>query len=205
MNPNRHSLSQKDVERRVAVCSICGPVKIRKNGRTWTCARKRSEVNNRWKRQNAAKLAAGRNRPSAHHLETYDAESRAGVCPVCGPVDIVAWGRGYACANRARQLRVLQESAPAERCWKCGAWESEGNPVDAGVCWQCQLELSPGRTLLLMPGGRAHTIESLREASAYLEYEEAGMHVGFPDDPYAVDDQEVVAGWKVIGSPLPTR
>lgn len=206
MTTQRHSLSEKDTDRRTARCAICGPVKMRKNGNSWTCANKRKEVTDRWERQNQDKVSARRDSVSVHHLTQTDPKTMTGECPVCGPVAIVAWGRGYACATRAGELRQVQEERPMRRCWKCRAWDSEANPVDEDdVCARCTDELSPGRTLAYIPGARAHTVESLREAATYFEFEDAGMHVGFPDDPYALDDQEVVPGWQTIGSPLPTR
>ena len=201
----RHSLSEKDTDRRTARCAICGPVKMRRKGNTWVCANKRKEINDRWAQKNQDKVNARRNVVSAHHLLQTDAKTMTGVCPICGPVAIVAWGRGYLCAVRAGELRQVDQERPMKRCWKCRTWDSERNPVTDEVCQRCTEELQPGRTLGYMPGGRAHTVESLREATFYLEVEEAGMHVGFPDDPYALDDQEAVPGWKTIGSPLPTR
>jgi hypothetical protein len=206
MTSVRHSLTEKDTDRRTAVCAVCGPVKIRKNGKTWLCANKRKEVTDRWEQLNQGKVNARRSVVSAHHLSSADIRSMTGTCPLCGPVAIVAWGRGYLCANRAGELRQVQQEAPARRCWKCCTWSSEANPVlEDDVCRRCTDELTPGHTLDYIPGARSHTVESLREASLYVEFDEAGMHVGYPDDPYKLDDQQPVPGWKTIGSPLPTR
>lgn len=178
---------------------------MRKNGKYWTCATKRREVSDRWAKKNPDRVYANRHTVSEHHLTQFDAKAMIGECPICGSVPIVPWGRGYACAVRAKELRSVQEESIQRRCWKCLAWSSEYNPVDEdGVCQRCTDDLQPGNTLRGMYG-RAHTTESLRQAAFYFECEEAGMHIGYPENPYYVDDFEVVPGWKTIGSPLPTR
>lgn len=91
------------------------------------------------------------------------------------------------------------------RCWKCQTWDSKTNPVAGDVCRRCTDELVPGRTLLLMPGASRQTVEGLRKAAFLVDCEEAGMHVDYIADPYELDSQQPVAGWKTIGSPLPTR
>jgi hypothetical protein len=117
-----HHLESKDTEARKARCSVCGPVRILPAGRGWVCAVKKREQKREWSRANADRVRASRQRQGAHRLSCLDTINRAARCAVCGGVDIVPWGRGFTCGNRARELRKVQQEAPTPRCPTCNDW-----------------------------------------------------------------------------------
>lgn len=142
----RHSLSQRDPEARTAVCSICGPVGIYRAGRGFVCANKQREMNRRWAERNPGNAAASRQKPGAHRI-TDQGGSTGYTCVLCGPVDVVPWGRGWTCGNRARELRTNQQGAPVQRCPDCKRWlSSEFDAVD-GRCQACHDIATPGQSL----------------------------------------------------------
>lgn len=129
----RHSLSDRDPVARTATCAVCGPVETRPAGAGWVCLNKKRANEAAWRERNPERVSAGRNKKSPHHLLTQDRETRTGTCPICGPVDIVPFGRGFACATRASELRSsVQEEM--ERCLWCRRVGTVDHPIRDGRC-----------------------------------------------------------------------
>lgn len=120
-----HRLSAKDPDNLRAVCSVCGPVDIRRAGNSFQCAVKKAQGKKAWKARNPDRVAASRNGNNPHILHSQ--KSDTAICVLCGPVDTVPWGRGRVCGVMARQRRSVQESVPHGRCMSC--WVE----VDPGV------------------------------------------------------------------------
>ncbi len=182
-----HHLTDRDLETRTAVCSVCGPVGVIKAGNGWTCATRHGRAARRRARLVPRSRSTGR---SPHHLTDHDPESRTGTCPVCGPVSIVPWGRGWACAQRATELgRVRQQEAPQEWCQDCRA--ADGTLVwlpTEGPCPRC----GAGSDL-------ARGLRELEDARKAMEGLPPGFHLT-GGDPYEMPEYEsVVPGWKTIG------
>lgn len=140
-----HRLTEKDTTGRSALCCICGPVKILPAGRGWVCATKKLQRKREWAAANPDRVAASRAKPGIHRLTSR--EDRQGVCAVCGPVEVVPWGRGWTCSNRSQQLRRIQQSKPAERCLDCRAWYTSLND---GRCESCTIMNTPYQSMIAL-------------------------------------------------------
>lgn len=186
-----HSLSEKNPETRRGTCSVCGPVRIQRSGTGWVCGTK----------HNATARASKRRRPdrereskTEHVLDWQDPVLRSGLCRKCGPVDIVAWGRGYACAVRATELGVVNpQSEPARYCDSC-------KPLDGDVVWLtadgCPRCLETDLNAMLAQDAADRRLTD----GVYDEFGEGFSIVG-PSDPYEMPDYEsAVPGWKTIGA-----
>jgi hypothetical protein len=140
----RHSLAEKDTQARTALCSVCGSVGIYPAGRGWVCLNKKKASAAAWAQANPEKAHASRTTRSAHRL--ISRKDTAGECAVCGPVEAVPYGRGWACGKRAAELRKTQQAHPARRCVDCNMWiDSRGT---AARCAGCAELNTPGSTWL---------------------------------------------------------
>ena len=200
----RHSLTEKDEQTLTGNCSVCGFVAIRKAGNGYQCAVKKAENQRAWRQANPVKSSADRRRRSEHSLFSHDYVRLTATCVVCGPVGLTAWGRGYACATRAAELRAVQEQAPTGWCRECWIIDADRVWLDAsGDCPRCE---DPARyTLGVIAPERVR-----RDNSLAAEYAGAGFSVvSVDDDPYAMpEDESVVRGWtrsagRVLGSNRP--
>lgn len=185
----KHSLTEKDPKTRRGVCSVDGEVRIQKSGTGWVCGVK----------HNAAARASKARRPdrardssTEHVLTWHDGQTRTGLCAKCGPVDVVPWGRGYACGPRAKELgRVNHQDAPQRYCDACKLLDSRIVWLTAGGCPRCAetdlnalfaADAADGR---LMAGD---------------DWAEMGMHVVGLADPYEMPELEnAVPGWRTLG------
>lgn len=176
-----HRLSDKNLEQRKAVCSICGPVKIAKSGTGWACATKKKAHSRAWKLRHPDR---DRRSTTEHVLLSRDPQNRIGLCAKDGSVDLVPWGRGFACGVRARQLgHVNHQSAPQQRCPDCWLLHRLTVWTTDGVCPRCVDVSLDGP---LVPPAR----EGLPE----------GFHLVGGEDPYAMPDYEsAVPGWHTLG------
>jgi hypothetical protein len=186
----RHLLADKDLAAKTAVCSVCGPVEIRSAGKSWICLNKKRESAAAWQAANPEKAAANRAAVSEHHLVASDPEVRRGICPIDGDVDIVPFGRGWACAVRAAELRtVVQDETP--RCRVCYYPGSNFNPVVDGYCeYDRPGNIRPAVVPLspLFDPGASHPVE-------LPKYEAAASVVPARES--------AVPGWKMIGQDVP--
>ena len=189
----RHSLTEKDTEKRTGVCSVDGKVKIQRSGTGWACGVKANATSRESKRR---KPDFGRGKESEHKLTFSDPVTRAGACPVCGAVEIVAYGRGWACPNTpGAKARVNQQDAPQEHCRDCMAadgvlvWKS----VDG--CARCaETELN---ALLAQQAADERVMARLDQDDW------GGMHLEGLIDPYYVPEYEsAVPGWRTLGGPV---
>lgn len=131
-----HKLTEKDPAARTGVCSVCGPVSLARKGKSWRCANRRRELHQAWVEENPTKAAASRAHVSPHKVTN-------GVCPLCGPVEAVPYGRGWACPNTpGAKRRLVQQSAPQSRCRDCGSFFS----VSEGICLSCSITNTPGNS-----------------------------------------------------------
>lgn len=181
-----HHLREKDPDDRTALCSVCGPTRIAPVGRGWICVEVKRRANRRWAQSHPDRPRAS----GPHRLEWQDRETLTGLCPTDGAVDIVPWGRGYACATRAKELgRVHQQEAPQTFCADCRV--ADGVIVwltTEGECPRCQ-ETNLNLQLASQEADRRLAAELL----------EPGMHVIGLGDPYEMPSNEsAVPGWRTI-------
>ena len=131
----RHSLTEKDTEKRTGVCSVDGPVKIQRSGTGWACGVKANATNRASKRRRPHR---DRGKESEHKLTFADGPTRAGECPKCGVVEIVAYGRGWACPNTPEaKKRVNQQDAPQAYCRDCMVADGVLVWLTDGACLRC--------------------------------------------------------------------
>lgn len=118
----QHKLTNVDTEALTADCKVCGKgIELERKDKTKVrCKNAGRELRRRYQQRHGKSVTN-----SKHALKGGD------VCPVCGPVTPVPWGRGYMCPNRATELgwRPPQEIEP--RCHRCDAF------LVAGVCPFC--------------------------------------------------------------------
>ena len=202
MEKLRHKLTDKDVENRSANCSVCGPVKIVKVGQGYTCANRKAASHQRWAEANPDKLRANRQTKSEHYLTDRDVVALTGECAVCGPVDILPYGRGYACGNRARELRGAQQAAPQSWCRECWA-EMEDQPGRRRIALRadgsCPRHDDPTLTLTQQTIADRLNRDEMRDT---FDEVGPGFHIiGEWDDPYAMPGYEsAVPGWHTLGA-----
>ena len=100
----RHSLSAIDIEKRTAICAVCGPTDIQKHtdrGVTrYICATKVRPYTRSYRRLHYVPRTIS---PTAHTLTEIDEEKKTAVCSKCGAVAIYVWqGKrkiGRRCSN----------------------------------------------------------------------------------------------------------
>lgn len=192
-----HSLLNKDPKTMTGDCSVCGLVAIAKSGRGFQCSVKKRANTRAWQERNQAKAAANRRRRSEHELFGRDYVKLRAQCSKCDTeVTMVAWGRGYACGNRATELRSTQERKPQQSCREC--WLIDGSRVYLsadGSCPRCTDE-------------SLYSVSALLRETRHRSAGTAGMPDGFgvydeSFDPYDDDRQPAVPGWRTIGSERP--
>ena len=200
--PLIHRLSHKDVENMTAFCEVDGLVSIRKSGTGFQCAVKKAASHKTWARQNPEKARANRAQRSDHALFNRDYAKLTADCQVCGSVDLLMYGAGYACGNRARELRQVQQDEQA-----------------GGRCRECTIIDGPAKAPRLRSDGSCPRCEdpSLSDLSGLLRTQEhtfrhagrervpEGFHVAYDSlDEYAMAPNEsAVPGWKTLGSDRP--
>lgn len=195
-----HRLTEKDTEARTGVCSVDGPVKIRKSGTGWACAVRANAAARASKKRNPSRR---RSSDAPHRLTWFDAETRTGTCPVDGAVEIVPWGGGYVCRNRATELGVTNPQAEVQRhCKDCVSDDHTFMWLDAdGNCPRCSQQS--------LNAGFAEMFDLAAEKRRFFEWAgididpadpDGGWIFATPGDPYAMPEYEsAVAGWKTLG------
>lgn len=185
-----HHLTEKDTGARTGRCSVCGPVGIRKAGTGWTCAERQKAANRASKRRHPRREHRGAN---PHRLTEKNPRTRTAVCVKDGTTSIVPWGRGWICAERAKELgRVTVQTAPLAYCRDCRAEDDSTIWLLAdGSCPRC----SSGKVL----SQELKRVQDYQQAMAA-----AGLGAGFhlePIDPYAMPEYEsAVPGWRTLGA-----
>lgn len=192
-----HSLVEKDPSTMTGNCSVCGFVGIAKAGRGFMCGEKKKAAQRAWREKNPAKSQADRRRRSDHELFDRDYVKLTAKCVQCGPVSMTPWGRGYACATRAAELRTTQETQPVQACREC--WIIDGSrvfPVN-GVCPRCaDPRLYDTGSALADAERRSGELSGLASGMSVVDL--------VNDDPYDVPEFEsAVPGWKTVGSSRP--
>lgn len=192
-----HRLVKKDLTTLTGECSVCGFVAIARAGNGFQCVEKKKSSQRAWREKNPAKSKADRRRRSEHELFDRDYVKLTAKCVQCGPVSMTAWGRGYACATRAAELRTTQEARPVQACREC--WVLDGSrvyPTD-GVCPRCSdPRLYDTGSALADAERRAGELEGLGSGMSVVDL----AH----DDAYEVPEFEsAVPGWKTVGSSRP--
>src|SRR5919108_4048890 len=100
----RHSLSEIDVERMTAICSICGPTQIRKRvGKKYTNYLCVNQLRTYLRKHKRNQYTSRVSNPLSHILSEIDEENKTAVCSRCGLVEIYMWqGKrkmGRRCSN----------------------------------------------------------------------------------------------------------
>ena len=185
-----HHLTEKDLETRTAVCSVCGPVDIRKASRGWQCGVKKRAGSREWMQANRGRRSEAR---SPHRLDWKSTETGDGLCSECGPVKIVAYGRGWACAEGTTRRA---QGAPTPYCPDCRDDDGKIIPLADGRCPRCVMSLNQ---------------QLLADADLHRQIDRSGyvdeaaplvpLVVGHWADPYQMPDFETaVPRWKTLGS-----
>jgi hypothetical protein len=197
-----HRLTNRDEKTLTGECSVCGLVAIRRAGNGYRCAVKLAEKHSAWAKKNPAKARANRRSKSDHKLFAHDYVAAKATCAVCGPVDIVMWGAGYACGPHARTLRTVQQDALAgQKCRECaiidGYTYAPRMRAD-GTCPRCSDPRVADTGAML----RDQEHNALHGSPDRVP---AGFHVVHPDgDPADMPAYEsAVPGWKTLGSSRP--
>lgn len=189
-----HRLADKDTEARTAICSECGPVKIYKNGNSFVCATAKKGRMREWAVRNPDAAKLNRRGKSAHVVTE-------GVCSLCGPTEVVPYGRGWACAGSpAAARRGMQQDAPQAKCAVCGKYPT-GALSWEGLCPGCEADLTLQITALL-DDDRPSTARWDEPKAPTLEWDGYSITNG-DADPYELDDYQAVPGWRTIGSTVP--
>ena len=196
-----HRLVKKDLTTLTGECSECGFVAIAKAGNGFQCGEKKKASQREWRERNPAAAKANRALRSDHELFNRDYVKLSASCAVCGPVDMTPWGRGYACATRAAELRTTQEAAPAKPCVEC--WIIDGDRVYlvGGECPRCKEGVDRYVPNHVPRERRDHGGQAARLAE---EFEGSGFTV-YDEDPGAdmPGFESAVPGWRTVGSERP--
>lgn len=201
----KHRLTEKDKQALTATCSICGPgVKIRRNGKYgFACVVGKREALKRWALAHPEKARERRkHKPSPHRLKARD--GGLDLCAICGAVNPVAWGRGWMCPNRARELnRRNTPASPTPKCPKCLTLFLNAK----GECPECDDRMATDLGYALMVDGynRRREAASLPWVFDGDDYETRLGH-GFTivdgETPLDDDYESVVPGWQTLGPPV---
>lgn len=192
-----HSLKTKDLSTLTGECSVCGLVAIAKSGTGYQCSVKKKAAQQAWREKNPAKSAEDRRRKSDHELFDHDYRAETAKCVQCGEVDIILWGRGYACGVRARELRANQETVPQRPCRECLILDGDRVYPINGECPRCaDPTLYDTGTSLRNAECRASDLDGTPDGFGVVDL------ANF--DPYGMpDDESVVPGWnrhRTLGS-----
>ena len=107
----RHLLSEIDIEKMTARCSVCGPTELQKlsvnNSIYYYCATNKRE---RMRKRRRASYVSRLSNP--HALSQIDEEKKTAVCAKCGPVAIEIWmgkklNRRCINARREKELKSV--------------------------------------------------------------------------------------------------
>jgi hypothetical protein len=210
-----HSLLEKNTEARTGVCSECGPVKIHKTGaNSFKCAEAQKARHKKWVQDNPEQAERNRSLVSEHHIpaKMRDMNAKTGVCPICGPVSLVAYGRGWACPNStATAARAIPQAAPQPRCRICNDWESEWRAfADPTTCQPCAgdlLDQAAAQGDGVRDSSWADFSDPYDETEDFQEFSHGFTVRSSDDHPEALDSFEAVPGWgkRVIGESGPWR
>jgi hypothetical protein len=107
----RHNLSNVDLEHRTATCSVCGETPVfvdhtpKRHKLVVGCLTKR-RIDNRaaQRRKGERRRLANPNWKPKHKVRQLNPETLTGVCDICGPTEVIRYGRKritYICANKA--------------------------------------------------------------------------------------------------------
>lgn len=210
----RHSLTDRDLLARTASCAVCGPVAIRQVGKdNWICAVKKAESAAAWRAANPEKQRASRHKPSVHHLTSEDHDTRRGVCPVDGDVDIARKGRGWMCKVRMDELGWTEDENPADKCVLCGYWHTTARPVVDGVCLFCSDPTAEAHASFPLPLSQEDRRQVGLAGQEVEPEDDDGSEPGLIGGWFALDqegfDDLATDGWdtvdygtKVIGPPV---
>ena len=122
-----HSLREKNLETMTGNCSVDGWTAIGYNGHAYFCKKAKRESIQRSKARNPKATQRGKQSRSKHQLS-------GDVCAVCGPVVPAAWGRGYMCPNRMREMGWTPQERPTSKCPVCMTHWLKAD----GTCPSCQ-------------------------------------------------------------------
>lgn len=203
--PTPHRLTEKDKVALTATCSICGPaVRIAKNGKYgFVCVVGRREAKKRWAKAHPEKAKENRRfRASPHRLEVRDGSPDR--CPICGPVEPVAWGRGWMCPTRAAELNRRPAAAPTPKCPKCLTLFVTA----AGTCLACddREAVDLGHSIMVDEHLKRANRRNPAWQSLVADGEDADDRLAFG---YSVveggllltdENESAVKGWKTLGS-----
>lgn len=184
----KHSLLEKDPETRRGKCAIDGDVRIQKSGTGWVCGEKHNAAARASKARHPER---SRSSKTEHQLTFQNPKTGTGICAKCDVVEIVAWGRGYACPNgEAAKTRTHFQDRPASYCDACKILDGDIVWLTADGCPRCNetdlnamfaKDAADGRLM----GG--------------TDWAEQGMHIVGLADPYEMPDYEsAVPGWQTI-------
>jgi hypothetical protein len=194
-----HRLTQRDPETRTAVCSVCGPTRMTRNGKSWMCSNKKADLLASWHNRGGRK----RYPPSPHALTWRDIELGIGLCPIDGEVAIVPFARGWACKVRATELGGWRQY-PALRCTVCSKYDSRHNPVSStssteALCAGCREARRNGPTprdwVAPINLGVVYGLEAGGDVGAHFVVDADWLN---PD--WMPDHESAVPGWKTLGA-----
>lgn len=210
----RHTLTDKDFVGRTALCSICGPVAIRKVGSGWICSVKKREASASWRARNPERQVLTKYSRSEHSLISFNPDIREGVCPLDGHVTIARHGRGWMCKVRMEELGWSEDESPVQKCTHCGFWSTRENPVSGGVCGTCLDPMAPlkpsfrlskrNRVDIIAAGLDTQESRTEDPTEVMARFEDIAYLVEQADaDPYRSDGWDSVKpGPRVIGPPI---
>ena len=186
----RHSLTQKNVADRTAVCNLCGPVAMVPAGRGWACVQGRRESRRNYKKAHPDRVRASKAlNPATHKLTVKTGETDQ--CVVCGEVQPVPWGRGWMCPTIIRERGwTVTQTAPAPKCALCNKhWLVDSKcPSCDGIYDDLADQFLP------LESRRAKHLRS------NAVYEEMGFTVITSETPLPLGTENAVGNWKTIGS-----
>jgi hypothetical protein len=107
---------------------------------------------------------------------------------------MTAWGRGYACATRAEELRAVQQQKPVEPCRECWILDASRVYLVDGRCPRCAdpRQYDTGAQLRDAES-RAQDLDGVPDGFGVVDLEH--------DDAYDMPLVEsAVPGWRTIGS-----
>lgn len=188
----KHSLTNKDKPALTADCSVCGPqVPIRLNGRYGiVCVEARRQARRNYKkahpeRARAQKVGAT---TSTHRLALRNGDPD--TCAICGPVQPVAWGRGYMCPVLHAEKRWPMQAAPDPQCLLCKRYLDK-----YGACRNCDDDFADLDARFMPLEARG-----MRKLMAQLEHIPDGLSLASTESQLPADVETAVPGWKTLGS-----
>jgi hypothetical protein len=187
----KHSLANKDKVALTADCSVCGPAStIVKVGNGYGCQLAVREAKRNYRKAHPERVRASKAlNPATHKLTVKTGE--ADTCVVCGPVEPVAWGRGWMCPTIIRERGwTVTQTAPAPKCRLCNKqWLVDGQ------CPACDMTFADLDSQFL-------PLESRRAGHLRVAalYEEMGFTITETESSLPNGNESAVPGWKTLGS-----